>query len=204
MKTNYAAKATGIKLLLVVAMAGLAFLNMGGCASDGTGIGGSGIHGELNANTNLNPLTGEVGDTTVGGKIYFARRALSATEKQQIHDTAFAAGVEFIRSGGQKSAEPNVKANLVRRLSYKYRVLASKLKTLTETAFEEGARSAGEVSNEFRKWMKEVQDLAISHDYGIKGDEEYFVRYFFHKHYTPKEAIDHWANDPWPNMGGGA
>jgi hypothetical protein len=90
----------------------------------------------------------------IGGQINFARRPLSPTEKQQIHDFAYDSGAKFIREGGDRSQEPRVKANLIRNLSYRYRVAAGQtlqskkiyadFKALIMSSFEEGAKSAGE------------------------------------------------------------
>lgn len=63
-------------LLPVLALVALAFLNVGGCANDGTagGIGGSGVHGEVNTGTTIDPTTGQVGQVNIGGKVYFVKK----------------------------------------------------------------------------------------------------------------------------------
>ena len=122
----------------------IAFFNVGGCAQ-GTqgGIGGSGVHGEVS--TTIDPTTGEVGQ--VAGKIYFTKRPLIRSEKQAIYQTAFNDGVQFFGEGGEahwKITERHWKDLLTRRMAYKYRVVASKLKPIVEEGFEAGAKSAGE------------------------------------------------------------
>lgn len=74
-------------------------------------------------------------------QVLLARRPLNAAEKSQIHQLAFDTGVSFIKNAG--TDEAHVKQLLVRRLSYKFRVVASALKSLAEAGFEEGAKSVG-------------------------------------------------------------
>jgi hypothetical protein len=72
------------------------------------------------------------------------KRPLVIAEKSAIQKTAYDTGYTFIQNGGTADLEPHAKSLLVRRLAYKYRVVASKLKTLAEQSFEDGAKSAGE------------------------------------------------------------
>jgi hypothetical protein len=52
-------------------------------------------------------------------------------------------------------------------------------------------------------WHDQVSQIAHQRGYDISRDESYF-REYRRKGYTPEQAIKHWENDPWPNMGGGA
>jgi hypothetical protein len=62
--------------------------------------------------------------------------------------------------------------------------------------------SAVAQGSKFNRWMNQVRAIAAERNDGIKGDDQYFVRYF-REGYTPLEAVRHWEADPWPNMGGG-
>jgi hypothetical protein len=71
------------------------------------------------------------------------KRPLTLPEKEDIKQAAFSFGVTFVKSGSQDNLA-HTKALLARRTGYKYRVVVSKVKPITDTAFDEGAASTGQ------------------------------------------------------------
>lgn len=118
-------------LLLCAALFSCVLLSS--CAGDGTGIGGSGIHGEVN--TNYAPATGEV---TVGGKIYFTKRPLTLKERDAIAVESRQTGAKW--AAADDATRSHQKDLLARRLAYRYRVYASIIRKTSDPAFDAGAR----------------------------------------------------------------
>lgn len=121
----------------------VAVLNIGGCAGDGTGIGGTNLHGKVTSGTTIDPTDPTNIQVNVGGEIDFAKRPMNADEKAAVHQAAFEAGVAWQKSGGQTEAVVKAKTNALRRLTYKYRIAPSVIKPLVLQGFAEGAQNAG-------------------------------------------------------------
>lgn len=74
------------------------------------------------------------------------RRPLVIAEKKEIEVTSYQTGVTFIRNGGTPEMEDHAKSLLARRLGYHYRVWPSRLRSLSDAGFAEGAAAAGEAT----------------------------------------------------------